>query len=123
LVLLEIGLPKYQGSRQRSVAKAKQVRNSPPASLDSGEQHAKSQSTDSRLATAQVRFIEPMYALAVKNLSEGKDWLYGVKFDGYRCFAGRRDNGVTLWSRRGNLFTGQFQHIARAASDLRPIHL
>jgi ATP-dependent DNA ligase len=30
-----------------------------------------------------------MYALAVKNLPEGKEWLYEVKFDGYRCLAGR----------------------------------
>ena len=49
-----------------------------------------------------------MYALAIKNLPEGKDWLYEVKFDGYRCLAGKLNDGVTLWSRRGNLFTAQF---------------
>jgi bifunctional non-homologous end joining protein LigD len=76
--------------------------------------------TDSRLPTAQVRFIEPMYALAVKNLPEGKDWLYEIKFDGYRCLAGRRDNGVTLWSRRGNLFTDQFPRITAACGRLPP---
>ncbi|HEY7557513.1 MAG TPA: non-homologous end-joining DNA ligase [Candidatus Binatia bacterium] len=74
--------------------------------------------THSRLPAAEVGFIEPMYALAVKNLPEGKDWLYEVKFDGYRCLAGRRKHGVTLWSRRGNLFTAQFPHIARACERL-----
>jgi len=59
-----------------------------------------------------------MYALAVQNIPEGKDWLYEVKFDGYRCLAGRDENGVTLWSRRGNLFTSQFPHIARACERL-----
>ena len=59
-----------------------------------------------------------MYALAIKNLPEGRDWLYEVKFDGYRCLAGRRSDGVTLWSRRGNLFTAQFPHIARACERL-----
>ena len=59
-----------------------------------------------------------MYALAIKNLPEGKDWLYEVKFDGYRCLAGKRNDGVTLWSRRGNLFTAQFPHIARACERL-----
>ena len=44
----------------------------------------------SSIPAAEVRFIEPMYALAVKNLPEGKDWLYEVKCDGYRCFAVRR---------------------------------
>src|SRR5215472_6606975 len=59
-----------------------------------------------------------MYALAVQNIPEGKDWLYEVKFDGYRCLAGRDKNGVTLWSRRGNLFTSQFPNIAPACERL-----
>ena len=59
-----------------------------------------------------------MYALAVQNIPEGKEWLYEVKFDGYRCLAGRDRNGAMLWSRRGNLFTSQFPHIARACERL-----
>ena len=70
------------------------------------------------LPPAKLRFIEPMYALALQRLPEGKDWLYEVKFDGYRCLAGRDASGVTLWSRRGNLFTAQFPHIARACERL-----
>jgi ATP-dependent DNA ligase len=62
----------------------------------------------STLPLAKGRFIEPMYARLVNELPEGKDWLYEVKFDGYRCLAGRDSTGVTLWSRRGNLFTTQF---------------
>ena len=42
-----------------------------------------------------------MYALAVQNIPEGKEWLYEVKFDGYRCLAGRDERGrcdvVTPW--------------------------
>ena len=72
----------------------------------------------SRRPAAEVGFVEPMYALAVKNLPEGKEWLYEVKFDGYRCLAGKRNDGVTLWSRRGNLFTAQFPHIACACERL-----
>src|SRR5215510_539023 len=59
-----------------------------------------------------------MYALAVQNIPKGNEWLYEVKFDGYRCLAGRDKNGVTLWSRRGNLFTSQFPRIARACEPL-----
>src|SRR5262247_3424844 len=66
------------------------------------------------LPTAKVRFIEPMYARLVNELPEGKEWLYEVKFDGYRCLAGRDEKRVTLWSRRENLFTTQFPHIACA---------
>jgi bifunctional non-homologous end joining protein LigD len=56
------------------------------------------------LAKAEIRFIEPMYARLVDKLPQGQEWLYEVKFDGYRCLAGRDSTGVTLWSRRGNLF-------------------
>jgi ATP-dependent DNA ligase len=59
-----------------------------------------------------------MYARAVQQLPEGKDWLYEVKFDGYRCLAGRDSTGVTLWSRRANRFTDQFPTIAEACEHL-----
>ena len=71
-----------------------------------------------RVPPPRVRFIEPMYARLVNELPEGKEWLYEVKFDGYRCLAGRDSAGVTLWSRRGNLFTNQFPNIVRACEQL-----
>jgi ATP-dependent DNA ligase len=72
------------------------------------------------LPSAKVRFVEPMYALAVQKLPHGQEWLYEVKFDGYRCLAGRDSTEVTLWSRRENLFTKQFPYIAQACERLPP---
>ena len=72
------------------------------------------------LPKAKIHFIEPMYALSVQKLPEGKEWLYEVKFDGYRCVAGRDETGVTLWSRKENLFREQFPHIAHACEQLPP---
>jgi DNA ligase D-like protein (predicted ligase) len=69
---------------------------------------------------SKLTFIEPMYARSVQNLPKGEEWLYEVKFDGYRCLAGRDANDVTLWSRRGNLFTKQFPLIAQACERLPP---
>jgi DNA ligase D-like protein (predicted ligase) len=74
----------------------------------------------SALPPAKIRFIEPMYALPVQKLRQGQEWLYEVKFDGYRCLAGRDSTGVTLWSRRENLFTKQFPDIAQACERLPP---
>ena len=74
----------------------------------------------STLPPAKIRFIEPMYALAVQNLPQGQEWLYEVKFDGYRCLAGKDATAVTLRSRRENLFTKQFPHIAQACEQLPP---
>ncbi len=59
-----------------------------------------------------------MVARPVQNLPAGKDWLYEVKFDGYRCLAGIDFRGATLWSRRANIFTDQFPGIARACERL-----
>jgi ATP-dependent DNA ligase len=72
----------------------------------------------SALPPAKSRFIEPMYARLVNTLPEGSEWLYEVKFDGYRCPAGKDTSSVTLWSRRENLFTEQFPSIARACKRL-----
>jgi bifunctional non-homologous end joining protein LigD len=52
--------------------------------------------TLSALPVAEVRFIKPMYARLVNELPEGKEWPYEVKFDGYRCLAGRDGKGVIL---------------------------
>lgn len=68
----------------------------------------------------QPCFIEPMYATAVRELPDGDTWAYEAKLDGYRCLAGKDKAGVTLWSRRGNLFTRRFPDIARACEKLPP---
>jgi DNA ligase D-like protein (predicted ligase) len=70
------------------------------------------------LPKGKIHFIEPMYARLVSELPEGKEWLYEVKFDGYRCLAGRDSTKVTFWSRRENLFTDQFPQIARSCERL-----
>ena len=49
-----------------------------------------------RATSNGIRLIEPMSALRVQNIPEGKEWLYEVKFDGYRCPAGRKANGSLL---------------------------
>ena len=70
------------------------------------------------LPPAKPHFIDLMYAKPVGALPEGRDWLYEVQLDGYRCLAGRNRDGMTLWSRRGNLFTKDFPKIARASEVL-----
>jgi ATP-dependent DNA ligase len=53
--------------------------------------------------SAKVQFIEPMYAIAVPNLPNGPDWLYEVKFDGYRCLPAETQR-VSPYGRGGEIF-------------------
>src|SRR5215472_15071776 len=48
-------------------------------------------------------FIEPMKALPVEKLPEG-DWLYEIKFDGYRALAFKDGKDVRLVSRNKKAF-------------------
>ena len=48
-------------------------------------------------------FIEPMKALPVEKLPEG-DWLYEIKFDGYRALAFKDGKNVRLVSRNKKAF-------------------
>jgi DNA ligase D-like protein (predicted ligase) len=74
----------------------------------------------STLPVVTPRFIEPMYATAVGQLPDGGAWTYEAKLDGYRCLAAKRSDGITLWSRRGTLFTDRFSAIAKACEKLPP---
>lgn len=101
----------------------------PPVRIKSTQDHSRQPLTRNILnapvktkatGTARLTFVEPMYARLVQDLPQGKEWLYEIKFDGYRCLAGRDAQGVTLWSRRGNLLTAQFPKIAAACERLAP---
>jgi len=69
-----------------------------------------------RLPVITPRFMEPMYATPVGQLPDGGAWTYEAKLDGYRCLAAKRGDGITLWSRRGTLFTNRFPEIAHACA-------
>src|SRR5918995_425750 len=78
----------------------------------------KAQKIKSATRAGTVQFVEPMNSQLVQQLPDGKDWLYEVKFDRYRCLVGKDTAGVTLWSRRGNDLTAQFPNIAKACEQL-----
>jgi DNA ligase D-like protein (predicted ligase) len=44
-------------------------------------------------------FVPPMVALLVKTLPEGEEWVYEVKFDGYRALLIKNDQRVEIRSR------------------------
>jgi DNA ligase D-like protein (predicted ligase) len=64
-------------------------------------------------------FIEPITAKAVKALPEGDEWLYEVKWDGYRALLLKDGDKVRILSRNNNDLTAAYPAVRTAASRLR----
>jgi bifunctional non-homologous end joining protein LigD len=60
---------------------------------------------------AMPRAIKPMLATVVKEPFDHPDWIFEVKWDGYRAVAEIEDNAVSLYSRNGISFDKKFQPI------------
>jgi hypothetical protein len=59
-----------------------------------------------------------MVARVVTQLPEGNDWIYEVKFDGYRALLLKGAQGVQIRSRNDNDLTRQYPAVTDAASRL-----
>ena len=58
--------------------------------------------------------LEPMLATLSTTVPLGTDWLYEVKWDGYRALCFIADGKVRMLSRRGNKLEKQFAQVAEA---------
>lgn len=64
-------------------------------------------------------FVEPMLATLAEDVPEGDDWLFEVKFDGYRAQLSTAGDHVTIFTRSGLDWTGRFAGVAEAAKKLK----
>jgi len=55
----------------------------------------------------------PMLATLVEDIPRGGEWMFEVKWDGYRALAYVSGGDVTLKSRKGNDFTSRFEVVAK----------
>jgi bifunctional non-homologous end joining protein LigD len=60
------------------------------------------------------RKYAPMLATLAKDVPAGNDWLFEVKWDGYRAIAALQGGEATLTSRKGNDLTARFESVAKA---------
>lgn len=68
-------------------------------------------------AASNFAFIEPMNALRVRDLPVG-DWLYELKFDGYRALAFKGGKEVRLVSRNRTNFDNAYPQLIDALKAL-----
>jgi bifunctional non-homologous end joining protein LigD len=79
---------------------------------------ARLQKTGSRKKTAPVNFIEPMKARLADAPPVSRNWIYEIKFDGYRALAFKDGRTVTLLSRNEKDFGEKFPDVADAFAAL-----
>ena len=87
-----------------------------PAHLDRDPKNwllIKKREEGAKRASTQGLPYPPMLATLVEKLPKGPEWLYEVKWDGYRAITAVRGGEATLWSRRGNELTERFAAVAR----------
>ena len=70
---------------------------------------------DARVSS--LRFIPFEVPTAVREPPEGDDWIYEVKFDGYRTQLVIYKGNVTAFSRRGLDWTDRYPGVIAAARD------
>lgn len=64
-------------------------------------------------------FIKPMLASVTKNPFDDKDWLFEIKWDGYRAIAEVNRDDVNLYSRNGIDFSERFPAIYQALKKIK----
>jgi bifunctional non-homologous end joining protein LigD len=71
-----------------------------------------------RIPTAPVPgFVAPMQAMLVDSIRPG-DWIYEIKFDGYRAVALRGGNETRILFRNEKDLGGKFQEVKAAVAGL-----
>jgi bifunctional non-homologous end joining protein LigD len=87
-----------------------------PAKLDGKEKNwlLLKKREDGAPEPAKRRQYWPMLATSSEDVPGGPDWLFEVKWDGYRAIADVRGSDATLTSRNGNDLTQRFRSTATA---------
>jgi bifunctional non-homologous end joining protein LigD len=65
------------------------------------------------------RFVRPMKATAVTQLPEGEEWIYELKWDGYRVLALKHADSVRLLSLKERDLTTDFPSVVEAVRGIR----
>ncbi len=70
-------------------------------------------------AKKYTKFYKPMLATLVDKAFNDAEWIYEIKWDGYRAITDWQDDRLKLYSRNGLSFSDKFPQIAEALTSLK----
>ncbi len=116
-------LSTLSGKTMAQLSKNGSVWQSKPASPDNSFK-ARTKSRISKPAIKSspklaVKFIEPMKARLVASIPPDDNWIYEIKFDGFRALAFADGSKVSLLSRNEKDFNEKFPEISDAVAGLK----
>ncbi len=89
----------------------------------SGAKTTKKKSTSAKRPEAEPRrgkdIIQPMLAKTTDQPFSSADWVFEIKWDGYRAIAETGPNGVRLYSRKGISFTKKYETVTLALQKIK----
>src|SRR3954471_16579274 len=71
------------------------------------------------LPMGAARFVEPMKCRLMEKLPTSQEWVYEIKFDGYRGLAIKNKKEVRLISRNGKDLGGKYPGVIAALGKLK----
>src|ERR1700742_891132 len=69
-------------------------------------------------ALRRLKFVEPMKAKVAPAPPHNGEWLYEVKFDGFRVLAVKNGREIELWSRNHKSLNERFPTVVKAVAKL-----
>lgn len=69
-------------------------------------------------SSRRLKFVEPMKAMVASAPPHNGQWLYEVKFDGFRVLAVKNGREVELWSRNQKSLDERFPEVVQAVARL-----
>jgi len=109
--------PALSGKTMKQLAAGDHIWKSKPNG-ESKNAHGSPRAKRARKVTALPKFIAPMKARLSETIPKG-DWLYEIKFDGFRAIALRGSNETQLLSRNEKDLGGKFPDVMKSVAALK----
>lgn len=91
---------------------------SKPAKTRRGSAGGRAKPAEKGVSTPRPKFVEPMAAREVQELPDDGNWIYEIKFDGYRGLGLKHGDDVTLLSRKNKNLSVDFPDVVTALKSI-----